>query len=66
MARHGLVRAHVAHVNLLPAALTEVIETSEISTEEITGGDLAQRTEPILQVRLDLKTLEKSRRSNID
>ena len=66
VARHCLVRAHGAHVNLLPAALTEVIETSEISTEEIAGGDLAQRTEAVLQVRLDLQALEKSRRSNID
>ena len=66
MTRHGLVCRHASHVNLLPTALTEVVETREISTEEIAGRYFAQRTESILQMWLDLETLEKTRCSNID
>ena len=42
MTCHCFVRSHTPNVNLLPTTLTEVIETSKITAEEIAGGRFAQ------------------------
>lgn len=66
MARHCLVRSHAADVDLLPATLTEVVEAREVTAEEIAGGRLAHGAEPILQMRLDLQTLEETRSAYVN
>jgi hypothetical protein len=41
MARHCFMRRHTTDVDLLPTALTEVIETREVSAEQVASSGLA-------------------------